>query len=216
MTQSITRKEHRDALEHEKSFWKGSVPHDSFSAIQSSWKNSAAHFQSITQQYMNLDANSHILQIGQAVQDAINFWEIGRRFAVDPLSNFYKKEFGLFDQNIQYVTGVGEYLPLANSSVDVILCLNVLDHVMDPALVIAECKRVLRKKGIFFLGVEVFPESSLSEGRNDPIHFWKFTAEEVKHMLAKHSFILEQDTLCDDATTQGANWYWLVAVHKNK
>ena len=216
MTQSITRKEHRDAFEHEKSFWKGSVPHDSFSAIQSSWKNSAAHFQSITQQYMNLDANSHILQIGQAVQDAINFWEIGRRFAVDPLSNFYKKEFGLFDQNIQYVTGVGEYLPFANSSVDVILCLNVLDHVMDPALVIAECKRVLRKKGIFFLGVEVFPESSLSEGRNNRFIFGNLPLKRLNICLMNTISLLEQDTLCDDATTKGANWYWLVAVHKNK
>lgn len=213
--QKITRIEHRNALEHEKSFWKDAVSQDIFNTIQSNWKKTAAHFQDIVQKYLTINSNTHTLQIGQAVQDAINYWEIGRRFALDPLSSFYKKEFGLFDQNIHYITAVGEHLPLANSSIDIILCLNVLDHVMDPDNVIAECQRVLRKNGIFFLGVEVFPESSLSVGRNDPIHFWKFTAEEIKDMLAKYSFVLEQDTLCNDATTEGANWYWLVASQRN-
>jgi SAM-dependent methyltransferase len=53
-----------------------------------------------------------------------------------------------------FLAAVGEALPLASGSVDVILSYDVLEHVHRPGEVLAECFRVLRPGGRVFL---VFP-----------------------------------------------------------
>jgi 2-polyprenyl-6-hydroxyphenyl methylase / 3-demethylubiquinone-9 3-methyltransferase len=50
---------------------------------------------------------------------------------------------------INYVKGTGEKLPFQNSSFDVVLCCDVLEHVHDLPKVISEISRVLNKGGIF-------------------------------------------------------------------
>lgn len=47
------------------------------------------------------------------------------------------------------VSGVGEALPLADSSADAVVCTLTLCSVRDPAAAVAEVRRVLRPGGIF-------------------------------------------------------------------
>ena len=47
------------------------------------------------------------------------------------------------------VSGVGEALPLADSSVDAVVCTLTLCSVRDPAATVAEVRRVLRAGGLF-------------------------------------------------------------------
>ena len=49
---------------------------------------------------------------------------------------------------IDYRVGRGESLPLATHSVDVVVCVDVLEHVDDLARVLAEMRRVLRPGGL--------------------------------------------------------------------
>ncbi len=51
---------------------------------------------------------------------------------------------------ITYVEGTGEKIPLSSASVDRVVCVDVLEHVRDPARVISEVRRVLRPGGLFF------------------------------------------------------------------
>ncbi len=51
---------------------------------------------------------------------------------------------------IEYRIGVGESLPFADASFDVVYCCDVLEHVADLERVILEIARVLKKDGIFF------------------------------------------------------------------
>lgn len=51
--------------------------------------------------------------------------------------------------DIRYDVGVGEALPYADASFDVVVCVDVLEHVADLAAVMAETARVLRPGGLF-------------------------------------------------------------------
>jgi len=50
---------------------------------------------------------------------------------------------------IRYDVGVGEALPYADASFDVVVCVDVLEHVTDLSQVLAEVCRVLRPGGLF-------------------------------------------------------------------
>lgn len=52
-------------------------------------------------------------------------------------------------RKIHYDVGVGEDLPYADTSFDVVVCVDVLEHVQDLGKVLAEIERVLRPGGIF-------------------------------------------------------------------
>ncbi len=53
------------------------------------------------------------------------------------------------DLIIDYRSGTAENLPYENDSFDVIICVDVLEHLEDAAIAIAEVKRVLKPGGIF-------------------------------------------------------------------
>jgi SAM-dependent methyltransferase len=50
-----------------------------------------------------------------------------------------------------HVSGVTS-LPLADQSIDLIICFDVFEHVSQPAAILAECKRVLRNGGQMLIG----------------------------------------------------------------
>ncbi len=52
--------------------------------------------------------------------------------------------------SITYCTGIGEQLPFDDASFDIVYCCDVLEHVNNLHMVIAEIARVLKKDGIFF------------------------------------------------------------------
>ena len=51
--------------------------------------------------------------------------------------------------NASFARAMGESLPFADGSFDAVVCSEVLEHVQDPAAVIAEVSRVLRPGGVF-------------------------------------------------------------------
>jgi SAM-dependent methyltransferase len=54
----------------------------------------------------------------------------------------------------RFVTGSGEALPLGDHTLDLVVMNDVMEHVVDPARVLAECARVLRPGGLL---ATVFP-----------------------------------------------------------
>lgn len=61
-----------------------------------------------------------------------------------------RKHAELAGLKITYQTGVGEHIPFADTSFDIVICCDVLEHVRDIAQVIPEISRVLVADGIFF------------------------------------------------------------------
>lgn len=53
-------------------------------------------------------------------------------------------------QDIRYVVGVGEDLPHPDATFDIVVCVDVLEHVSDLEQVLTETRRVLKPGGLFF------------------------------------------------------------------
>jgi SAM-dependent methyltransferase len=54
------------------------------------------------------------------------------------------------DRKFEVVAGFGETIPLADASVDIVYCRQVLHHARDLRQLIGECARVLKPGGLFF------------------------------------------------------------------
>ncbi len=102
--------------------------------------------------------------------------------------------------SIDYRIGTGESLPVTEGSADIVLCVDVLEHVRDLDTVLDEVRRVLKPGGLFLfdtinrtwlasLVVVTFGESLLRllpRGTHDPALF--ITPEELRNRLEQRQF----------------------------
>lgn len=80
-----------------------------------------------------------------------------RAIAVDPLADGYAAE-GLYPaeaRDVVHLASPGETIPLPSAIADLVIIENALDHVEDPAAVIAEIARLLRPHGLVWLLVDL-------------------------------------------------------------
>jgi SAM-dependent methyltransferase len=80
-------------------------------------------------------------------------------------------------------------LPLADSSVDAVVCLQVIEHLWDQAQFVNECARVLRPSGL--LMVSTPNRITFSPGRDTPInpfHTRELNADELTQLLSDAGF----------------------------
>lgn len=77
-------------------------------------------------------------------------------------------------------------MPLANKSVDTILCTEVLEHVPNPELVISEFARILRPGGTLIVTAPFF----------FPVHdtwdFFRYTPDGIATIMKRHGFEIEK------------------------
>lgn len=107
---------------------------------------------------------------------------------------------------IDYALGAGESLPVDDHSVDIVVCVDVLEHVEDLDRVIAEIRRVLKPGGLFLFDtinrnwlasvvVITFAENilrMLPRGTHDPARF--ITPAELRAKLTEAGFIVNRFT----------------------
>lgn len=100
-------------------------------------------------------------------------------------------------RNVRYDVGVGEKLPYGDTTFDIVVCVDVLEHVTDLTAVITEIARVLKPGGIFlfdtinrnllsrFVVITVAEEilGLLPKGTHDPELFLK--PIELRHELER-------------------------------
>src|SRR5205085_5013589 len=87
--------------------------------------------------------------------------------------------------NIMFATGSGLLLPLTEASVDVVVAFEVIEHLNDYQLFIAECARVLKRDGLFIVSTpntRYYAESRAATGPN-PYHAHEFEAAEFQRAL---------------------------------
>lgn len=107
-------------------------------------------------EYGSINDNWNILHVGSGADGEINFISIGHRFAIDPLTTFYKEHFqDILNNNVQYLDGRGENLPFEDNSLDLVISYNSLEYAEDPIKVLSEISRVMKDSGYFYLGVNV-------------------------------------------------------------
>ncbi len=176
------------AQEAEKAFWLELSP-ERLQKAQRDWKESAEFLYEATRLYTSLGPESAILQVGTSLQDAIHYFPVGKRYSVDPLTDFFKKNFPwAYDPSYQLtaVTAPGESLPFENRTFALVILSNMLDHVYEPVMVLQEARRVLQDDGVLFVGVNVFPAELCRQRRavtDDPCHPYVFSQGDVLQLL---------------------------------
>lgn len=66
---------------------------------------------------------------------------------VDPLKNWLEQAKKRLGNNAELIRGLGEELPFDSNSIDYVICTEVLEHVLDPKILLIELKRVIKENG---------------------------------------------------------------------
>ncbi len=115
------------------------------------------------------------------------------RVGIDPLLHNYRDILDI-PSATHLVTGLAEKLPFRDKSFDIILCVNVLDHMLEPRAALKEIGRVIATSGLLFLDVNVFSRLPKWARRRlqllDREHPFHFSAAEVKCFLEQAGFSL--------------------------
>ena len=75
-----------------------------------------------------------------------------KKYGVDPLINFYK-EIGILKpkDDVILINTAGESVEqIEDKTIDIVICYNVLDHVLNPKKVLSEINRILNNRGILY------------------------------------------------------------------
>lgn len=146
---STTSKRWEIAQNSEKEYWEGFTKETLLKEEAERHEQKANVLEKEWKKYIGLNKNPRILQIGCGPEDIINYLSSGKKYAVDPLAEFYKKKFNLDYSSISFIEGRAESLPFEDNYFDVVILANVLDHVEQPEKALSEIRRVLKKEGLF-------------------------------------------------------------------
>jgi SAM-dependent methyltransferase len=97
--------------------------------------------------------DARVLEVGSGAHGLVFFFGTTRGVGVDPLACDYAALFPAWQGRARTIAAAGERLPFADSSFDVVLCDNVVDHAEDPALIARELARVLAPGGLLYFTV---------------------------------------------------------------
>lgn len=131
---------------------------------------------------------SALLDIGNGPCGLLNFVPGIIKVGIDPNNQMYRANEILFniEDSVRYITCPAEKLPLPDAFFDFISCVNVLDHVNDPQIVLDEIIRVLKPGGVFFLSVDTRREEETSLVHPHAFDGGKFI-EMAKPLVCLHS-----------------------------
>lgn len=98
-----------------------------------------------------------VVEVGGGPFPGVSLLSVKRAIAVDPLADAYVSA-GLVParaSRVVHVAAPAERIPLAQSSADLVICENCLDHVEDPTLAMREMSRLLVPGGLVWLLVDL-------------------------------------------------------------
>ncbi len=120
-------------------------------------------------------------------ESALKVLDIGGRLQpYRPLLGTRVKEYVAVDLQVTPLVNVratAEALPFPDGPFDFVICTQVLEYLPEPALVVAEIKRVLRKGGVLFLSA---PSVFLRENDKE---CWRFMPEGLRYLLREFETI---------------------------
>jgi SAM-dependent methyltransferase len=98
-------------------------------------------------------SDARVLEVGSGAHGLVFYFGTTRGVGVDPLACDYAALFPAWQRRAQTVAAAGERLPFADSTFDVVLCDNVVDHAEGPAAIASELTRVLAPGGLLYFTV---------------------------------------------------------------
>lgn len=146
----------------------------------------------------NIEPDSNILDVGCGPTCAGRLFNVGSKTYLDPLMDSYVKTYPEKLPKGEKICSVAESIPKQDESFDVVICINALDHMIDPVKALLEMRRVLKKEGIFMLGIFLHPTPIAIARRfierwlpffREEAHPYSYTLKSIRRILDKFFFV---------------------------
>ena len=148
-----------------------------------------------------LEPDSMILDLGCGPTCPARLFTRGIKIYLDPLMGSYGRTHGNEMPPGVKICAIAENIPFRDNSLDLVLCVNALDHMINPARVLNEIGRVLKADAIFMLGnflhpprialIRGFIERWLPFLREDA-HPYSYTLKSIKKLIRGYFDIQEE------------------------
>lgn len=149
----------------------------------------------------NLQPNSTILDVGCGPTCAGQLFGVGLKTYLDPLMDSYLLKYHDKLPEGEKICSAAEQIPFHDYRFDVVLCINALDHMLNPSKAISEMNRVLKREGVFILGIFLHP-APIAFARSiiekwlpffrEEAHPYSYTFNSIREELCK-LFLIEQE-----------------------
>ena len=161
MGQKNSNKRWQLAQSHEKNFWEGYTTEVLVKQNEETILKKLKIYSKMWEKFIKITKDTKVLCIGCGPLDIINYLEKTQNYSIDPLADFYKKQYKFDYDSSRLEKGVGEDLPYEDSFFDIVIIRNVLDHTHDPEKVLLEIKRVLKKNGLMHMEAHYYQKGFL-------------------------------------------------------
>ena len=139
--------------------------------VMASMRDASERVSAVLQQVCPISPDARVLEVGSGAHGLIFFFDGGQRIGVDPLAHSYSGLFPAWQQKATTIAALGEFLPFADSSFDIVLCDNVVDHAESPERIVSEMLRVLAPNGLLYFTVNFHhPIYALAAGAHAAWH----------------------------------------------
>jgi len=105
--------------------------------------------------FQPIKSDARVVEVGSGAHGLIFYFGAEHRIGIDPLAVSYGSLFPRWQGRAQTIAAVGESLPFADQSFDVVLCDNVVDHAESPRQIAAELTRILVPGGLLYFTVNI-------------------------------------------------------------
>lgn len=123
--------------------------------IVSNMKLASAHVRAVLESFHPIKKEAKVLEVGSGAHGLIFYFGSEHAVGVDPLAASYASLFSKWQHRVPTVAAFGEALPFPNSSFQVVLSHNVVDHAESPAGIVAEIARVMEPSGLLYFTVNI-------------------------------------------------------------
>ena len=118
-------------------------------------QRSSRRVRELLEKFQTIADDARVIEVGSGAHGLIFYFGARRGVGVDPLAVSYRKLFPRWQHSAATIAAVGEQLPFADASFDVVLCDNVVDHAESPAGIVGELVRILKPGGLLYFTVNV-------------------------------------------------------------
>ena len=123
--------------------------------VISAMKRSSQRVRSLLETFQPIATDARVIEVGSGAHGLIFYFGAKNGVGLDPLAVSYGNLFPRWQNRAPTLAAVGESLPFADRSFDVVICDNVVDHAESPAKIVGELVRILLPGGLLYFTVNI-------------------------------------------------------------
>lgn len=163
-------------------------------------------------------ADAFVVEFGSGPAGIVEYLHSRRRIAIEPLYPKYREMYPhLASSGVEYISIPAESRSsLPDGCADLVVCYNMLDHVLDPEKVMEQVARVAKPGAQLLFQVNVYAspaEIAKKSGLHAELHPHSFTTQSAIAILEKYGFDVS-NSHCSPVANDCGEHYFICACRK--